>query len=86
MVADPFEGTVDILKWDPSVIPSASVALRSPAAKESSAMDALVSPDTIVASSTEETDRLMVVVVEVFRSSVTETTKESDPKKLRFGL
>ena len=43
-------------------------------------MDALVSPDMLVASSTAEMERLMVVVEEVFRSSVTETTKESEPK------
>jgi hypothetical protein len=39
----------------------------------------------LVASSTEETDRLIVEVVEVLRSSVMETTKESEPKKLGLG-
>ena len=69
----------------PSVSPSASVALRSPNAEESSMIDKLVSPDRMVASSTEETERLMVVFDEELRSSVMETAKESDPKKLGLG-
>ena len=48
-------------------------------------MVALVSPDMLVASSIDETERLMVVVVEVLRSSVMETTRESFPKKLGLG-
>ena len=81
MVADPFAGAVEVEKADPSVRPSASVALRSPEAVESSAMDAWLSPDTLVASSTAETERLMVVFDEELRSSVMETAKESDPKE-----
>ena len=49
-------------KVGPSVRPSASVALRSPEAEVSSAMDAWVSPDTVVASSTGLMVKWMVVV------------------------
>ena len=80
MTADPLAGAVKIEKQD-----SVSQTVRVGRVEVTgcgcvSAMDALVLPDIIVASLTGETDRLMVEVVVVFRSSVTETTKESDPK------
>ena len=71
-------------KTEPSESPSASVALRSPDAVESSEMDALVSPEISDASSMELTDRLIVTREDEFRSSVTDTWNESEPKK--FGL
>ena len=61
------------------------MALRSPDAEVSSAMDAWVSPDTVVASSTAEMERLTVVVEDAPWSSVMETPKESEPKKLGLG-
>ena len=51
----------------------------------SSAMDAWVSPDTLVASSTGLMVKWMVVVEDAPWSSVVETSKESDPKKLGLG-
>ena len=51
---------------------------------ESSLMNPLVSPETTDASSMELTDRLMVTSEDEFRSSVTDTWNESEPKK--FGL
>ena len=70
----------------PSESPSASVALRSPDAVESSLMDALVSPETTDASSMELTDRLMVTSEDEFRSSVTDNWNESEPKKFGLGV
>ena len=46
---------------EPSESPSASDALRSPDAEESSEMDALVSPETTDASSTAFMVRLIVI-------------------------
>ena len=51
----------------------------------SSAMDDWVSPDTVVASSTGLMVKWMVVVEDAPWSSVVETSKESDPKKLGLG-
>ena len=48
-------------------------------------MDALVSPETTDASSMELTDTLMVTSEDEFRSSVTDTWNESEPKKLGLG-
>ena len=84
IVADPLDGSEAMAKTEPSESPSASVALRSPTAVESSEMDALVSPEISDASSMELTDRLIVTSEDEFRSSVTDTWNESEPKK--FGL
>ena len=43
---DPLDGSEAMANTEPSESPSASVALRSPDAVESSLMDALVSPET----------------------------------------
>ena len=84
IVADPLDGLEAMANTEPSESPSASVALRSPDAVESSLMDALVSPEISDASSMELTDTLMVRTEDEFRSSVTDTWNESEPKK--FGL
>ena len=62
----------------------ASIA-EDTSAEVSSAMDAWVSPDTVVASSTGLMVKWMVVVEDAPWSSVTETSKESDPKKSGLG-
>ena len=61
IVADPLDGSEAMAKTEPSESPSASVALRSPTAVESSEMDALISPEISDASSTALMVRLIVI-------------------------
>jgi hypothetical protein len=54
MFADPFDGLVEIEKYDPSVSPSGSFALMSPVAFSSSASVAVISPEMMGKSLTGE--------------------------------
>ena len=84
IIDDPLFGAVVMEKYEPSVNPSISVALRSPVTAESSLRDLDVSPEITDESSTGFMVRFMVIE-SLFSPSDIMTEKVSDPWKLVSG-